>query len=503
MVSAITIGSGNYRDQRNNLNLPGAKALSSSILEGRITAVDQNQQLVFTTSSNGDFILNNLQNTLNTGDKLKIQIKRGDASGILSGTILEINDSVLEESTNRSLNLRNISTATDVKIDTSSKIINFGTNLETKLLTNNIKDFIQKASSETGIPAKDLVNFGIKNAALFQSMASAEVGSSFIFKALDVVEQSKSKLSYNIDEQGRFIVEAKLIKQNPFGSNILITPLGLLSISKDIMIPKDHSLQLLLENIINNAKTGAIISDVVNKSTDFLRKIQNYWPALTKLTKFLKLKSDSKEFEEEVKKMFPGTDSDMLYKIIKYAEAIKSGNISNIISKETLEKFKSSGAEDIINELADDFFELQKIYSSNNDLDNWQTMLVPIFDGDAVQHTKIFTRKSSKDGIGQIRLIIELTLESDGEMQLDGLVSLILGINNKSTVQKFDLVIRTLKPLDKKLRSGIQEIFINNQKIIGISGNLRFEQVDIFKVRPLDDVKNNKQKGESGDGYIA
>jgi len=502
MVSSIMIGSGNYRDQRNNLNSPGVKAPSSSILEGRVTSVDQNQQVVFTTSSNEDFILNNLPNILNTGDKLKIQIKKGDASGILSGTILEINNRALEESASKSLNLKSIPAGTYVKISTSANMLNSGANIETKLLTNNIKDFMQNASAATGMSARDLSAFALKNAAVFQGLSNGDVGSSFIFKVLDTIEQSKEKLSYQVDEQGRFIVEAKLIKQNPFGSNILITPMGLMSVSKDIMIPKDYSLRLVLENIINNSKTGAVISDVVNKSTDFLRKIQNYWPALTKLTKFLKLKSDSKEFEEEVRKMFPGTDSDMLYKIIKYAEAIKSGNISSIIGPGTLEKFKASGAEDIINELADDFFELQKIYSSNNDLDNWQTILVPIFDGEVMQHTKIFTRKSCKDGIGQIRMIIELSLESDGEMQLDGLVSLILGINNKSRVQKFDLVIRTLKPLDNNLRSGIQEIFINNQKIIGISGSLRFEKVDSFKVKPMEEMRQDKGAKDGG-GYIA
>jgi hypothetical protein len=501
MVSQITIGSGSYRDSRTNLTPYGAKS-SPSILEGSITSVDQNKQVVFTTPSNGDFVLNNLQNSLSKGDTLKIQITSGKASGILSGTILEINNNALEESAAKSLNLRNISTGPDVKIATSSNFVSSGASIETKLLTNNIKDFFQKISSETGIAARDLAVFGLKNAAVSGALSNASIGSSFIFRTLDTIEQSKGNLTYSVNQQGQFIIEAKLIQQNPFGSNILVTPLGLMSMSKDILIPKNHSLQLLLENVINSSKSGAVINDVVNKSTDFLRKIQNHWPALAKLSKFLKLKADSKEFTEEVRKMFPGTDSDMLYKIIKYSEAIKSGNILNIIGKDTLEKFKESGAEDIINELADDFFELQKIYSSNNDLDNWQTMLVPIFDGDIVQHTKIFTRKSCKDGIGQIRLIIELTLEAGGEMQLDGLVSLILGVNNKSKVQKFDLIIRTLSPLDKHLKSGIQEIFINNQKIIGISGGLRFEQVDSFKVRPLDEISKNKQK-DNDSGYIA
>ena len=129
-------------------------------------------------------------------------------------------------------------------------------------------------------------------------------------------------------------------------------------------------------------------------------------------------------------------------------------------------------------------------------------MLIPIFDGEIIQHTKIFTRKSYKDGSGQIRFIVELTLESNGDMQLDGLVTMILGVNQKSKVQKFDLVIRTIKPLDHKLKSGIQEIFINNQKIIGISGAVRFEKVDDFKVNPYDEITKNKQDS-AGSSYLA
>jgi hypothetical protein len=495
------IGSGNYRDQRNNLNSWNGKSQSSSILEGSVTSINQDNQVVFTTPSNGDFILNNLQDSINTGDHLRIQVKKDDTSGILSGTILKINSRTLDISETRSFNLRNISLENGFSIDTSKAIISPGTEIEAKLLSNDIRNFLNNASLRNGLPEKDLVAFGLKNASLFQSLSEAELGASFVLKTLDTISQN-TNLSYHINSEGQLVIDAKLIQQNPFGTKILATPLGLMSVSKEILIPKNRILRLILENVISNSPNIAVINDVVNKSTDFLRKIQNYWPALMKLSKFLKLKSDSKEFEEEVRKMFPGTDSDMLYKIIKYAEAIKSGNIANIIGSDTIAKFKDSGAEDIINELAEDFFELQRIYSTNGDLNNWQTMLIPIFDGEIIQHTKIFTRKSYKDGSGQIRFIVELTLESNGDMQLDGLVTMILGVNKKSKVQKFDLVIRTIKPLDHTLKSGIQEIFINNQKIIGISGAVRFEKVDDFKVNPYDEITKNKQNS-TWSSYIA
>ena len=130
-------------------------------------------------------------------------------------------------------------------------------------------------------------------------------------------------------------------------------------------------------------------------------------------------------------------------------------------------------------------------------------MLVPIFDGEIIQHTKLFIRKSYKDGTGQIRFIVELTLESNGDIQLDGLVTLILGIDNRSKVKKFDLVIRTLRALEQSLKSGIQEIFIDNQKIIGISGGVRFEQVDEFKVKPYDEITKNTQDTSPGMKYLA
>lgn len=101
--------------------------------------------------------------------------------------------------------------------------------------------------------------------------------------------------------------------------------------------------------------------------------------------------------------------------------------------------------------------------------DGWQTTAVPIADGQHITEIRIHTQKrrnnhEGNEDSGGSRFVIEATLSALGPLQLDGLVRM----------HRFDLIVRTARPLPDDMRHNIETLFANSLSATNHLGGVSF-----------------------------
>jgi hypothetical protein len=106
--------------------------------------------------------------------------------------------------------------------------------------------------------------------------------------------------------------------------------------------------------------------------------------------------------------------------------------------------------------------------ASVTDRNGWQTMAVPLLDGGRLGEIRVHVqkrRKSDKDGDQPgSRFIVEATLSALGPLQLDGLVR----------TSRFDLIVRTARPLPSPVRRDIETLFNQSLSDTAYRGGVSF-----------------------------
>ncbi len=105
-----------------------------------------------------------------------------------------------------------------------------------------------------------------------------------------------------------------------------------------------------------------------------------------------------------------------------------------------------------------------------------------------LQQARLFIKKdakgkrSSPESKEGLRFIVEVELSELGDMQLDGFVK------KKDKDTRFDLMVRTLKPMADKYRQEISRIFSDAAEITGFKGQIQFSREEHFPTLPLDEL---------------
>jgi hypothetical protein len=105
--------------------------------------------------------------------------------------------------------------------------------------------------------------------------------------------------------------------------------------------------------------------------------------------------------------------------------------------------------------------------ASQIDSDGWQTMAVPILFGARIEEVRfhVHTRRNGKDGgDAGSRFVVEATLSALGPLQLDGLVR----------SSRFDLIVRTARPLPETMRRDIETLFAKSLSATTYRGGVSF-----------------------------
>lgn len=509
-----------------------------AILKGIITSAPRNGQAIFTTDK-GSFILNDAE-SLNIGDKIAIRINK-DKGGDLSAKLVQVNNTHLGDDLSAidlanskksgirldqsNYSSRNNYTQQAVQIDENIRVAMPGLVAEGKviaqstakmnqllqnILNHNVEaeqDTFGQVSALTLQENQDNILNKATNEENIKRLKSITLGSIVKFKVIAQGGKDNSTLENGLTKaEGRegtknFTFNAKLINIDKFGNHTLQTDFGDMSIDSKIHFQPGVNYEIEIISSKVDEIIDAAISDIYNHAKNFYGKINNQWDNFEKLFSLIQ-HLDFKNSDNHMMGVLPATNNKMLAHILKFAEAVENGNIEDIVGPEVIAKVKDLGLESLIKELKEDFIELKRMHQSDisQDKSNWQSLLVPIFDGQQMNYARIFSRRN-EDIEGQVkfvRFVIEIETEIYGQLQLDGLVTISL---EDQKVKDFDLTCRTKASPNENLVGAIQTIFEHNKDISKITGAIRFDQAEQFPVNPLKDIKQDRFEG-SGNSSI-
>lgn len=252
---------------------------------------------------------------------------------------------------------------------------------------------------------------------------------------------------------------------------LLDTPLGRLSIpnllSNEVAVD-GAEVFFEIENFALNR-----VAPEVDAETD-LRTLLNKWPNLRAAV------AENSQLNPNKIGGFEGVFS---VRIAKFFNAVKNNDIENWLSGEIVKDLDYASAEAVKGKLAADFANISKLYAEVSNT-GWQTILFPVYDGKDLLQARFFVKKIADDAVqtdGK-RFVVEFSTGYFGEIQLDGLVRKV------ENLRRFDLMVRSSRPLDNDVRAGINEIFNNTAEISGVRGSVAFGTLDSAAITPSADL---------------
>jgi hypothetical protein len=142
-----------------------------------------------------------------------------------------------------------------------------------------------------------------------------------------------------------------------------------------------------------------------------------------------------------------------------------------------LEALDAFGRRDLRLKLDSDVAELRQLDSSQSG--DWRVYALPLLEGAAVRPVRLYFRRraaGSPSGDQGTRFVLEVDMSRMGALQLDGLVR----------PQRFDLVLRSHRPITAEMRQEITEIFHGAVAASGLGGDITFTTASRFAVAPLE-----------------
>ncbi|HUJ98062.1 MAG TPA: hypothetical protein VLV85_07445 [Stellaceae bacterium] len=142
-----------------------------------------------------------------------------------------------------------------------------------------------------------------------------------------------------------------------------------------------------------------------------------------------------------------------------------------------LEALDAFGRRDLRLKLEGDVAELRQLDSSQSG--DWRVYALPLLEGAAVRPVRLYFRRraaGSPSGDQGTRFVLEVDMSRMGALQLDGLVR----------PQRFDLVLRSHRPITAEMRQEITEIFHGAVAASGLGGDISFTTASRFAVAPLE-----------------
>jgi hypothetical protein len=144
---------------------------------------------------------------------------------------------------------------------------------------------------------------------------------------------------------------------------------------------------------------------------------------------------------------------------------------------ELRQALQSAGRPELVAKLEQGFGELARASPQTSQDGQWKTMVLPLLDEHALHQARLAIRRDPgkgdqpKDGKpASVHFLLDVELSRMGALQLDGLVR----------GKRFDLMLRTHKPLDSPMQNEIQRLFAEAKSATGITGEIYFQVAAVF-----------------------
>ena len=261
------------------------------------------------------------------------------------------------------------------------------------------------------------------------------------------------------------------------GTTLLRTPFGLMRLP--LPAGAAPGSQLLLELLTPRAQPTAPTDHMAQElgATRRLTSIGQEWPALRDVVSALKTAAPElaqRSLTAAVPQVGPSLAAGLLF----FIAAARNGNLRQWLSDPAVETLEHAGHGRLVNRLADDMANMPRL--AETQANGWQTLLLPVFDGDKLRQIRMSMRRMRKDENGSpkdgARFIIEAELSKLGPLQLDGLVRL----------PNFDLAVRTQDNLPPEIRANIVELFNDAMQATRLTGTVAFQVVRDTRPGPFE-----------------
>ncbi len=249
------------------------------------------------------------------------------------------------------------------------------------------------------------------------------------------------------------------------GETMVETPVGMLALEQRLALPPGTLLALQLLAATPPAPPDD--ASVTQSAT---------WPALAQALSALdhalpdlaaQLRSD----------LMPASGQQLAGTLLFLMSALNSGAWPGAKVASALDL---SGRRDLRLRLDGDIEELRQLAEPASG--DWRVFVLPLLAGGLIRPVRLYLRRRAAAAAPQepgSHFILEVETSRLGALQLDGLVR----------PQRFDLVLRSHRPLFAEMRHEIAEIFRNATTASGLAGDISFATASRFAVAPLEALR--------------
>lgn len=268
------------------------------------------------------------------------------------------------------------------------------------------------------------------------------------------------------------------------GEAILKTSLGIVRLPTDLALPKGT--ELLLELVtITPAQQSLMTANMPLTRRDTVGQLFAHWASLNDMISTLQEQAPDMA-DKMLKSLIPTTDKQFTASLLNFISSVKDGNVTSWLGMPIIRQLKESGKRETLDKLTQEFTALKNLYSEPSKVNDWQTLIFPLYDGEELHQVHMFVRDHPADEHSEngkdTRFVVEVDTEMLGALQFDGLV------HTGHTQKSFDLVVRSREPLPDWMKLDITNLFTEAGEITGMKGGLNFHATPDFPLKPIEDV---------------
>ncbi|MFQ6018015.1 MAG: hypothetical protein ACE5KF_07445 [Kiloniellaceae bacterium] len=264
------------------------------------------------------------------------------------------------------------------------------------------------------------------------------------------------------------------------GQPVLQTPLGTMTLDVQAQLPAGS-------RIVLGLPAGALQQPASAATPDRRaapKALARSWPALEEAVRVLQSLGGPAGTTAIAPPAIPQPGPKLASGLLFFLAALSGGQLSGWLGGQTAQALKDAGRAGLLARLGRDFGQLSRFTEPADG--EWRLFPIPLFDGGRLDQLRLFLRRRHHGrgtaGGGEAdeatRFVLEVELSRLGDLQLDGLVR----------DKRFDLILRTRRPLPEDMRHDITEIFRNANDATGYTGNIGFQASPDWHFIPIEEA---------------
>ena len=214
-----------------------------------------------------------------------------------------------------------------------------------------------------------------------------------------------------------------------------------------------------------------------------LTSLSQNWTALAELIGVAK-SADPQIAAQFTATAVPNTGATLTTGIVLFLSLLTRGQVPEWLGGDMVRLMQSNNRQALLSRLGDDFSQIVRLAGELANSD-WRMAMLPLLHDGNLQQIRMYLRErhgGGKEGDESLdtRFVIEASLSHLGNIQLDGLVR----------PARFDMMVRTQKPLPQYLQSEISTLFTQANEEFAVQGRINFQVRSQFPVGPTGELSD-------------